>query len=113
MSSYLLNGVATSIAPAAVLWQPNQVGTDHNGAPVYSRYYNVMLDFDACTPSEALEWLNAASNGGSVSLKIPNRWSSGSFITFSPVYLTISTPPNYETVNMAPFQLMATRVVPE
>ncbi len=113
MSSYLINGTATSIAPATVLWQPNQVGTDHNGAPINSRYYNVILEFDACTPPEASEWLNAASGGGSISLTIPNRWSSASFVTFSPVYLSISEPPNYETVNMAPFRLMATRMVPQ
>jgi hypothetical protein len=113
MSSYLLNGAATSIAPATVLWQPNQVGTDHTGAPVYSRYYNVQLEFDAATPPESSEWLNAASLGASVSLTIPNRWSSASFVTFSPVYLTISDPPNYETVNLAPFRIQVSRIVPE
>ena len=111
--SYLLNGLATSIAPSLVTWQPNQVGSDHNGAPIISRVYNVVLDFDSCTPTEASEWLNSASNGGSVSITIPNRWSSGSFVTFSPVYLSVLTPPSYETVNIAPFQIIATRVVPE
>lgn len=112
MTSYMLNGVSTSIAPATVWWQPNQIGNDHNGAPIYSRYYNVQLEFDACTPPEASEWLNAASVGTSISLTIPNRWG-GSFVTFSPVYPTIIEPPNYETVNMSPFKIQVQRVVPE
>ena len=110
--SFLINGTAPSISPATVWWQPNNVGSDHNGAPVYSRYWNVMLEFDVATPPESSEWLNVAS-GGSVSLRLPNRWSSASFITFSPIYLNLIEPPNYETVNMSPFRLQATRVVPE
>ena len=110
--TYLINGSTASISPTTLLWQPNKVGTDHNGAPVYSRYWNVQLTFDACTPSEGSEWLNVAS-GGSLSLTMPNRWSSASFITFSPVYLDLIEPPIYETVNLMNFSLLATRVVPE
>lgn len=111
MSSYLLNGSATSIAPATILWQPNEVGTDHNGAPVYSQYWNVQLNFDAAIPTEAFQWLNNAT-GTSVSLTIPNRWSDATFTTFSPVYLKIMDAPVYETVNMMSFGLLATRVLP-
>lgn len=110
--TYAINGTATSIAPITVLWQPNKVGVDHNGAPVYSRYWNVVLEFDASVPSEASEWITRAS-GGSISLTIPNRWSSGSFVTFSPCYLELSAPPVYETVNLMSFTLMATKMVPQ
>jgi len=110
--SYLINGQSASIAPATVWWQPIEVGTDHNGQPVYSRYWNCVLEFDACTPQEASQWLTAVS-AGSVSLTLPNRWSSASFVTFSPVYASITEAPNYETVNMAPFQMTITRIVPQ
>lgn len=113
MSSYLINGEQASIAPATIWWQPNPVGTDHNGAPIYSKFYNVLLEFDACTPAEASQWLNAASVGGSVSLTFPNRWSAASFVTFSPVYMNLTEPPNYETINMAPFRITVSRVIPE
>ena len=82
-TEYKVDGSSTSIAPVNVIWQPQQVGTDHNGAPVYSIFYNVSLTFDVSTPSCAVDWLTAASSGGSHSLTIPSKWSNASFVTFS------------------------------
>lgn len=110
--SYSINGIPASIAPATVWWKPIEVGMDHNGQPLYSRYWNCTLEFDACTPPQAAQWLNAVSSG-SVSLTLPNRWSSASFVTYSPVYANITESPNYETVNMAPFSITLTRIVPQ
>jgi len=110
--TYKIDGMATSIAPIDVHWIPQKVGQDHNGAPVYSIYYNVSMSFDVSQPASALDWLNAASSGGSHSLTIPQRWSNASFVTYSPVFLELLEAPNYEVINLTPFRILASRVVP-
>lgn len=103
-TNFAINGVVTQIAPVTQQWILNRIGTDHNGAPVYSKNQNIILSFDAASITDAREWLNYASGGSSVTLDVLNRWGL-EFVTLSSVHLSITQMPVIEAGHAGPFTL--------
>lgn len=109
MTDYLINGSAASLAPTGVKWVPQIATTDHNNQPVYSTF-NVELQFPACCPADAAQWLNAVSSG-SVDLQILGRWNL-SETNLSAVYCFIPDPPQSRDIHVEPFSIMVMGVYP-
>ena len=101
---YKINGSEASLAPFSVQWNNILLGTDHNGAPIYSANHTVVMQFGAASTPFAQQWLNQASGGTSINLTVLDRWHVGSAIG-SAVNMEITRPPMIEGINAGPFTL--------
>lgn len=101
---YAFNGSEASLAPFSVQWNNILLGTDHNGAPIYSANHTVVMQFGAASVTLAQQWLNQASGGTSINLTVLDRWQMTSAIA-SAVYLEITRPPAIEGIHAGPFTL--------
>lgn len=102
-TDYKINGSATSIGPVSVQWLRTKIGTDHNGAPLYSQDHQVIMQFDGGSPTEVQQWLDNAV-GGSVNLTTLNRWQLG-FTTLSSVYMEVTQEPQMQDINLGSFTI--------
>lgn len=103
--SYTINGSAASIAPASVRWLLQNMGIDHNGQPVYSRFANIEMRFpEEADPADLRQWINACSNG-SVNLNLPDKWNI-SFTNLSGVYVEITQFPEILDVHATQLAMM-------
>lgn len=105
--AYTIDGIGASIAPQTVQWQDIQVGTDHQGAPIYSQYKNVIMRFSAASPTHARQWTDLA-DGASHSLNILERDGLG-YTTVSPVYIQLTEPPQSMDIHTTEFSLTVMR----
>ena len=105
--TWQIDGSAASIAPQTVQWQDIQVGTDHQGAPIYSQYKNVVLFFPPASPPHAREWTGLA-DGASHSINMTQRDGLG-FTTVSPVYVQATEPPQLMDIHTTEFTLTVSR----
>lgn len=105
---YAINGSAASLAPFSQTWRKIQIGTDHNGAPIFSGFKEVDMSFDAASITYHKEWTDL-ENGGSCTLDILNEQQLG-FITVSPVYVMITQRPAIESAVSMPMSLTILRV---
>lgn len=102
--TYGFNGSAASLHPRSVKWIESKIGTDHNGAPIYSANNTIVMQFDTASITWARQWLTQASGGTSVNLYTLDRWSLGTTI-LSNVFLEISSPPEIISINAGPFSI--------
>jgi hypothetical protein len=108
--TYAINGSAASIAPTSVQWLKNQVGVDHNGAPIFSTNNNIIMTFDPSSATEARQWLDLASTGGSYNLTTLDQWKAGTTI-LSSIYFQITRPPVFTNNFAGPFTLTVLKAV--
>lgn len=108
--TYAINGSTASIAPHTVRWVPSKVATAQNGAPIYSRYYTIEMQFDAASPLAAQQWLENAL-GASVNLTVLDRWSTGSTI-LSGVYIEVVDPAATVATYSDSFTLLVRKALP-
>ena len=107
-SNFRINGTNTSIAPISIRWIPQILGTDHNGQPVYSSNFNIMMKFDAGSVVWAREWIEGTSSG-SVNLTVLNRLNLG-YTDLSGVYVSIEEEPEINSILAGQFSLMVRNV---
>lgn len=107
---FKVDGVTASLAPYSQRYRNLPIGTDHNGAPLYSRFQEVDLSFDVANvaPKYHIQWL-AAVDGGSHTLDILTE-SFSAFRTVSPVYLTCEQLPDIQEIVSQPFVITVRRV---
>ena len=84
-NEYTVDGVTASLAPTTVTWRDIQIGTDHNGAPVFSLNKQVELTFQPGSPTYARQWLDTV-DGSSHTFDILDERQLG-YITLSPIYV--------------------------
>lgn len=92
-----------NIAPFRQTWHKIQVGLDHNGAPVFSGYKEIDLEFPSCSPTSASQWKNQC-DGTAKTVDVLGEYSLG-FVTLSSVYLIMTTDYAIENINATPFSI--------
>jgi hypothetical protein len=102
--TYGFNGSAASLHPVSVQWQQIKVGTDHNGAPLYSANHTITMQFPPGSITHARQWLVQASGGTSINLYVLDKWQIGTTI-LSNVFLEVMTPPSIQSINASEFTL--------
>ena len=108
MEEWSIDGVAASAAPFSSRWMDTIVGTDHNGAPVYGAYKDIVLSFDNMNVDDFTQWHDAASSGGSHNMDVLARDELG-WRTLSGVYLRYEEPPAIEDIHVTPFSIRVSK----
>ena len=103
---YAINGVSASLAPYSQQWQKTVIGTNHLGAPIYARKRQVTMSFDEGTLAYAKQWTDLA-NGASHTLDVLDE-NLLTFVTLSPVYVTVEQWPETRSAHASEFSIRVT-----
>lgn len=106
---YAINGASAMISPYEQLYEQTQIGTNHNGAPIYARKKHVVLRFDQCPLEHANQWISLAGTA-SHTLDIVSE-TSISYVTLSPVYVSVEEWPATFEAHAGQFAIRITNVV--
>lgn len=104
MNAYSIDGVSASLAPYSQRPLKSIMGTDHNGAPLFSGMTGAVLSFDAASITYHKQWLDTV-DGGSHTFDILGEQSLG-YVTLSPCYVTVEEWPSIESTISQPFTLI-------
>lgn len=105
---YAINGTAASLAPFKQTWRKVEIGVDHNGAPIFSGFKEIDLEFDAASITYHRQWTDL-ENGASHTLDVLNEQQLG-YVTLSPVYIRITERPATQSAVSMPMKLTILKV---
>lgn len=101
-----VDGTTASVAPTEVFWVRHVIGTDHNNAPILAGKDDVVLRFDASSPTAARQW-TSLEDGSSHTITTLGPEST-KFFDLSPVYVRVEERPIITDIHSGPFSIRIT-----
>jgi hypothetical protein len=110
--AFEINGVAMGIAPQEQIYQDIQIGTDHNGRPIFAAAKHVQLNFDQMSTSLYQQF--SALHGASLTSVQLLGIDSGSYTTYSNanIHLALTSRPTHMAGHVSAFSVTIYNVVP-
>ena len=107
---FLLNGSAASIVPAVQKWVDLIMGVDHLGAPIYSSFKEVELEFDGCALASYKQWADLTATGTSLNTITILDQASLNYVAYSGIFLNYRQRPSIESGLVGPWTLVVTNL---
>ena len=109
--TYLIQGSAASIAPFRQQWNDIILGRDHNNAPLYSAYKEVVLQFDQCTVAQYQQWAGVVTSASVTTITMLNV-DNASFTAYSSAFLEFDKRPELQAGVTGSWSLKVTGIQP-
>ena len=88
------------------------VGIDHLGAPIYSSFKEVELEFDGCALNLYKQWADLVATGTSLNTITILDQASMNYVAYSGIFLNYRQRPNIESGLVGPWTLVLSNLQP-